>query len=88
MSQAEIITILLESTKKMTRLEIAEELIRRDKSKHPKWTYNNISAYLAGLHKRDLIAKSVNLHNKKSVLYFLADIDEAKKFLADRNVIK
>lgn len=87
MSQADIIALLLEH-EKMTRPQIAQALIKYDPTKHVKWTYNNISAYLIGLHKWGLVKKIINPNDKRQVYYCLVDKDEAISFLNERHIYR
>jgi len=86
MSQAEILSLLLENGGKLTRKQIVEILEKTQPYKNPTWLHCNITDVMQRLKKNGYIKKTYSLN--KQVTYEIIDINETKKFLNDRNITK
>lgn len=84
MSQAEILSLLLEHGGKLTRMEIVQIIEKTQPYKNPQWLHCNITDVMQRLKKNGYIKKTYGL--KKQVTYEIIDINETKKFLNDRNI--
>lgn len=88
MSQAEILSLLLEHGGKLTRMQIVHILEKTQPYKNPQWLHCNITDVMQRLHKNGYIKKTYDMKNRKQVTYEIIDVEDTKKFLNDRNIAK
>jgi len=88
MSQAEILSLLLEHGGKLTRMQIVHILEKTPQYKNNQWLHCNITDVMQRLHKNGYIKKTYDMKNRKQVTYEIIDVEDTKKFLNDRNITK